>query len=188
MNRTTLLTILTSLLSLNLFSGVITTIEELDEAALFRFSIMSDNKGKAPSNSSHMDRCANWVQGSEFILGLGDHLVGSSGDPFIDFIRNDPMWNTKFYPNIADGENQALGSGQSDWGGGAGLFNYVNNFWGRPNVQNQGNNVDYYCWFENSGFTIHVIQLHFSDSGPFEGEFATKRPQKFQKMPLFDTV
>ncbi|MCP4414549.1 MAG: hypothetical protein GY808_18495, partial [Gammaproteobacteria bacterium] len=149
------------------------SIEDLDAKSLFHFAIMSDNKGDSP-HSAHdsqartsMQRLDSWVQSSDFVLGLGDHLVNSDGnDPFLSFIQNDPYWSVNFYPNIADGENQAFGTGQDDWGSGRELFNYVNDFWGRNNVIGQGNDVDYYAFFEKSGFTVHVISLHYSDSGP----------------------
>ncbi len=155
----------------------VSSIEDLDAISLFRFAIMSDHKGDSPYVGNYgsvkeksrlsMERLVNWTGTSAFVLGLGDHLVNSDGsDPFLDFIQNDPYWRVNFYPNIADGENQAFGSGQDDWGSGKELFNYVDDFWGRDNVVGQGNGVDYYVFFEIKGFTVHVIQLHYSDQGP----------------------
>ena len=136
----------------------ISSIEDLDAISLFRFAIMSDHKGDSPYIGNYgnvkeksrlsMERLVNWTGTSAFVLGLGDHLVNSDGsDPFLDFIQNDPYWRVNFYPNIADGENQAFGSGQDDWGSGRELFNYVDDFWGRDNVVGQGNGVDYYFFF-----------------------------------------
>jgi len=155
----------------------VSTIEDLDSISHFRFAIMSDNKGDSPyvgnwgndkeKSRLSMERLAAWTRTSEFILGLGDHLFNSDGsDPFLDFIKNDPYWRVNFYPNVADGENQAFGTGQDDWGAGKEIFNYVDDFWGRNNVLGQGNGVDYYAFFEKSGFTVHVISLHYSDAGP----------------------
>lgn len=155
----------------------VASIENLDAKSLFHFAIMSDNKGDSPYSGNHgknkeksrlsMERLANWTRDAEFILGLGDHLVKPGGiDPFLVFIQNDPYWNSKFYPNVADGENQAFGTGQDDWGAGKKIFDYVDDFWGRDNVEGQGNGVDYYAFFEKSGFVVHVISLHFSDQGP----------------------
>jgi len=155
----------------------VSTIEDLDSISHFRFAIMSDNKGDSPyvgnwgndkeKSRLSMERLAAWTRSSYFILGLGDHLVRSDGsDPFLDFIQNDPYWRVNFYPNVADGENQAFGTGQDDWGAGKEIFNYVDDFWGRNNVVGQGNGVDYYAFFKKGGFTVHVISLHYSDSGP----------------------
>jgi len=154
----------------------VSTIEDLDSISVFRFAIMSDNKGDSPyvghwgnnkeKSRLSMERLAAWTNTSKFILGLGDHVVSNSNDPFLTFIRNDPFWKVNFYPNVADGENQAFGNGQDDWGAGREIFNYVEDFWGRDNVVGQGNGVDYYAFFEKNDFTVHVISLHFSDSGP----------------------
>ncbi len=141
----------------------ISTIEELDETSVFHFAIISDNKGIATEDTD-MQRCDAWIRNSaEFVLGLGDHLV-SDPDPFLSFIQNDSYWRTNFYPNIADGENQYFSGSQAKWGTGGKMFDYVDDFWGRPNVRGQGNGVDYYAFFEVSGFTVHVISLHYSDS------------------------
>ncbi|MEQ9306825.1 MAG: Ig-like domain-containing protein, partial [Marinoscillum sp.] len=136
-------------------------IEDLDNGSLFHFSVMSDNKGDSPlqavdsKNLTSLQRMNAWIQSSEFVIGLGDHLVSKSeNDPFLSFIQNDAYWKSKFYPNIADGENQAFGKDQAAWGTGWELFNYVDNFFGRSNVQMQPNKVDYYAHFEHSGFKV----------------------------------
>ncbi|MBM4152610.1 MAG: hypothetical protein FJ220_03695, partial [Kiritimatiellaceae bacterium] len=122
----------------NLCAAVISNISELDDASVFHFSIMSDNKGNATENS-HMQKCDSWIKssGSAFVIGVGDHTVttSSTSDPFLSFIKNDSFWKTKFYPGIADGENQSFGGSQANWGSGYKLFNYVDNFYGRSNVQ-----------------------------------------------------
>lgn len=157
---------------------------DLDQGSLFHFSLMSDNKGDSPYKASSskrevsMQRLDAWVRSSAFVIGAGDHLVSAAGDdPFLDFINKDAFWRVKFYPNIADGENQAFGKGQGDWGAGWELFNYVDNFWDRPNVQVQPNNVDYYAQFEHSGFNVHLIQLHFADE-PTHGQQSFKEESR----------
>ncbi|MCV9385267.1 NBR1-Ig-like domain-containing protein [Reichenbachiella ulvae] len=165
--------------------------EDLDNGALFHFSLMSDNKGDSPLSAgdnkslTSMQRLDAWVRNSEFVIGAGDHLVNSNGnDPFLSFIQNDPFWNTNFYPNIADGENQAFGTGQGDWGSGWELFNYVDDFWNRPNVQMQPNNVDYYAQFQKSGFNIHLIQLHFSDEPASASDAFREESRQFMEDKL----
>ncbi len=149
---------------------VVSEFSDLDDGSLFHFSIMSDNDGNSPYNAStgkrevSMQRLNAWVQSAEFVIGAGDHVSSPiADDSFLDFVKNDPYWRVKFYPNIAGGENQAFGEGENDWGSGWELLNHVDNFWDRPNVEVQPNKVDYYAAFQKSGFTVHLIQLHFSD-------------------------
>lgn len=172
----------------------VSSIQDLDNGSLFRFSLMSDNKGDSPLSATasksltSMQRMDAWVRGSEFVIGAGDHLVNSNGnDPFLSFIQNDNFWKTNFYPNIADGENQAFGSGQDDWGSGWPLFNYVDNFFGRSNVDMQPNKVDYYAHFQNSGFKIHLIQLHFSDQ-PSNASVAFKEESRAFMQQKLDSL
>jgi hypothetical protein len=144
------------------------TVEELDELAVFNFVVMSDNKGDAPGgNGQHMARLVQWTEdaGSSFILGLGDHVKIGRDNPFLEFIQSaeNPDWRDHFYPNVADGENEYWGSGQADWGAGAPMFDYVN-LADRTNVELRENRVEYYANMEVEGFTVHVIQVHFSDS------------------------
>ncbi|RED94952.1 InlB B-repeat-containing protein [Marinoscillum furvescens] len=173
-------------------------IEDLDNGSLFHFSVMSDNKGESPLQASNsqsltsMQRLDAWIQSSEFVIGLGDHLVSKNeDDPFLSFIQNDPYWKTNFYPNIADGENQAFGKNQGAWGTGWELFNYVDNFFGRSNVDMQPNKVDYYAHFSHSGFKIHLIQLHFPDepknSTPFREESRAYMQQKLDSLAPIKT-
>lgn len=157
---------------------------DLDRGSLFHFALMSDNKGDSPYQASSskrkvsMQRLNAWVKNAEFVIGAGDHLVSTAeDDPFLEFIKHDPYWRARFYPNIADGENQAFGKDQGKWGTGWELFNYVDNFWDRPNVEMQPNKVDYYAHFEHSGFKVHLIQLHFSDR-PTDGKLSFKEESR----------
>jgi hypothetical protein len=159
----------------SLTAAVISNIEQLDDAALFHFSLFSDNKGRSSENAQ-FNRMVSWLKssGSEFVLGLGDHADSSTSEPFFNFMKTDSYFNNKFYPTIADNDNDVWGA-QGDWGKGRKLFDYVNNFWGRPNMKknsritpdSNGNVPDYYVTFKNvkgTGFDVHVLSLHFPDS------------------------
>ena len=149
----------------NLLFGQI-NISDLDKSASFSFSIMSDNKGYSVENS-HMSKCDSWIRegGDKFILGLGDHVKDNRENPFLDLIKNDSLWHNKFYPNVADGENEFWGEDQSDWGAGAPILDYVD-LENRKNVKIRGNKCEYYAVEEHNGIRVHIIQLHYSDNPP----------------------
>jgi len=139
--------------------------ELLDRTATFNFAIMSDHKGSAPSNSPEMARMAGWIEqsGAEFVIGMGDHLCKRFDNPFLDFLKQDEWWATHFYPNIADGENAYYGAGQGDWGAGGKLLEDMGiASW--PNVTVRENGCEYYATIPVGDFTVHLIQLHYSDT------------------------
>ena len=142
------------------------SIIELDNAASFSFSIMSDNKGYSVENP-HMYKCNKWIKeaGDKFIIGLGDHVKDNRENPFLDLIKNDSLWHNHFYPNVADGENEYWGEDQSDWGAGAPILDYVN-LDNRKNVKIRSNDCEYYAIEEHNGIKVHIIQLHYSDNPP----------------------
>jgi len=161
-----------------LFAGV-ANIGELDDAAVFSFSIMSDNKGEAMNSSAFTD-FYNWaLPHSEWVFGLGDNLEGGS-DTFDNFLGSDSYMRDKFYPNVGDGENQHYDGDQGTWGAGWEIFNEVNNFFNRSWVSFRplssdpdDRKVDYYAHFDNvkgSGFNVHLISLHYSDQ--YDGNMA----------------
>ncbi|MEN8193486.1 MAG: hypothetical protein ABFS12_11760 [Bacteroidota bacterium] len=139
------------------------TIEELDKAAAFSFSIMSDNKGYSVENT-HMYKCDKWIKeaGDRFILGLGDHVKNNRKNPFLDLIANDSLWHNHFYPNVADGENEYWGEGQDDWGAGAPILDYVD-LSKRKNVKVSPKKCEYYAIEKYDEIKVHIIQLHYSD-------------------------
>jgi hypothetical protein len=164
-NRTIFL--LTVLASINtLFAQPIAqpNIQDLDSAAAFSFSIMSDNKGYSVENP-HMYNCNKWIKeaGDSFILGLGDHVKDNRPNPFLDLIKNDSLCHNHFYPNVADGENEFWGKEQADWGSGSTLLDYVN-LSSRKNVHIRENGCEYYAVEVHDGINVHIIQLHYSDS------------------------
>lgn len=161
-----------------------TSIEELDSKAVVSFSVMSDNKGYAMENE-HMFKCDKWTReaGSSFILGLGDHVKDNRMNPFLEFIKTDIFWHNKFYPNVADGENEYWGENQGDWGAGAPILNYVD-LASRDNVKMRKNKCEYYAIEKNNGVKVHIIQLHYSDT-PTEAQIAfNKNTRKYLKKTL----
>ncbi len=139
----------------------------LDATADFSFAIMSDHKGSAPSNRVEMGRMVQWIDESRdrFVIGLGDHLCKRFENPFLDFLAENRWWHRKFYPNIADGENEYYGEGQGDWGAGGKLLDAVA-IASRPGVKARDSGCEYYARLFAKGFAIHLIQLHYSDNPP----------------------
>jgi hypothetical protein len=165
------------------------TIRDLDKEAVFSFSIMSDNKGYAPSNNMDMKRCDAWIReaGDKFILGLGDHVKDSRDNPFLDLIKHDDLWHNKFYPNVADGENEYWGENQGDYGAGEPILEYVD-LPLRSNVKvNPENFCEYYAVEEHGGVKVHIIQLYFSDT-PKDPDVAFKESSREYLMNILDTI
>ncbi len=163
------------------------TLRQLDSMAVFSFSVMSDNKGYALENP-HMRKCDRWIreEGDPFILGLGDHVKDNRKNPFLRLISHDSLWHNHFYPNVADGENEFWGTGQDDWGAGwpildsAGLFQ-------RKNVWIRNNKCEYYARETHSGITVHIIQLHYSDSPPYP-DSAFREDSRQWLMDVLDSI
>jgi len=175
-----------SLIFILLSSNVIAqkTIEDLDNAASFSFSIMSDNKGSSVENP-HMYKCDKWIREADdkFILGLGDHVKDNRANPFLHLIKNDSLWHNHFYPNVADGENEYWGKDQGHWGAGAPILDYVD-LAKRKNVKIRDNNCEYYAIEEHNGIKVHIIQLHYSDNPPDPSIALNESTRKY----LFDVL
>ena len=163
------------------------TIQELDDAAAFSFSIMSDNKGYSVENSN-MFKCDKWIKeaGDRFIIGLGDHVKDNRKNPFLDLIKNDSLWHNHFYPNVADGENEFWGEDQGDWGAGAPILDYVD-LSGRRNTKIRDNNCEYYAIEEHSGIKAHIIQLHYSDT-PTDPNIAFNENTRKYLFDILDSI
>ena len=164
-------------------------IKDLDKKAVLSFSIMSDNKGYAPSNNMDMKKCDAWIReaGDKFILGLGDHVKDSRANPFLDLIKHDELWHNKFYPNVADGENEYWGENQGDYGAGEPILEYVD-LPMRSNVKvNPENFCEYYAVEEHGGVKVHVIQLYYSDT-PKDPDIAFKKESREYLMNVLDTI
>lgn len=142
------------------------TIQQLDEMAVFSFAIMSDNKGDSPLSREPFARMVQWIQesGDSFVVGLGDHVKKGWRNDFLPFVRGNSWWHDHFYPNVADGENEYYGSGQGDWGAGGAILDEVD-LRQRPGVVVRENGAEYYAAIPaESGYTVHLIQLHFPDT------------------------
>jgi len=142
----------------------IKTIEELDSISVFSFAIMSDNKGESPYSRDEFLNMVNWIEesGDRFVIGLGDHLKKDWENTFIEFLDSNIWWQENFYPNVADGENEYFGEDQHDWGAGAPMLDLVN-FSNCSDIVIRENKCEYYAKIDIEDYTIHLIQLHFSD-------------------------
>ena len=141
------------------------TIEALNDAAIFTFAIVSDHKGLAPASSRIMKNCVDQIAqlDARFVVGLGDHLKGGRNNPFLNFIKTDPFWFRRFYPNIADGENDYYGKGQGDWGSGGKLLDHLEmTDW--PEVRIRENGCEFYARIPVENRIVHLIQLHYPDT------------------------
>ncbi len=143
----------------------IKTIEELDRAAAFSFAIMSDNKGDGPDAKPEFRKMVEWIKEGQdkFVIGLGDHLKKGWKNDFLDFLKNDKFWFNNFYANVADGENEYYGKSQGDWGSGAPILE-VNKLSEKKHVKIRENKCEYYARIKVGEYTVHLIQLHYSDS------------------------
>jgi len=156
----------------------IQTIKELDKAAIFNFAIMSDNKGDSPISSRQFANMVKWIEESndQFVIGLGDHVKKDWENSFLHFLKENRWWHQNFYPNVADGENEFYGRSQADWGAGAPILEEVD-LSKRPNVAVRKNHCEYHAKIGAKGYTIHLIQLHYSDQ-PKEDSIAFNQDSK----------
>ena len=144
---------------------VLNKIQQLDKDAVLSFAIMSDNKGDSPESKKEFSRMVKWIKNSNdaFVIGLGDHVKINWKNDFLNFLQENKWWRNNFYPNVADGENEYYGKNQADWGAGAPILNTVN-LGKRKNTTVRDNGCEYYSKIVSNGYTIHLIQLHYSDS------------------------
>jgi predicted phosphodiesterase len=142
----------------------ITSIAQLDSMSVFSFAIMSDNKGDA-LNKKEFKRMDKWIKGSgaEFVVGLGDHVKRGWKNQFVDFLKEDRWWYTKFYPVLADGENEYYGESQADRTKGNMLFD-LTDMKERGNIEFTEEGSEYYAKIKVKDYTIHLISLFYPDS------------------------
>lgn len=139
--------------------------QDLENQAIFNFSIFSDNHGASPYSNTLMSRANYHMRKTDDIcvFGGGDHLSKNSTNEFLYFMCNDPYWDNNFYPSISDGENIFYGQSQGDWGAGKQLFDALG-MKSRDNITFSKEEVDYYAVIDAPHhFKIHYISLHFSD-------------------------
>lgn len=163
-------------------------IQELDKAAVFNFTIMSDNKGDSPQSSRQFANMVKWIEESrdQFVIGLGDHVKEGWENSFLLFLQENEWWHQNFYPNVADGENEFYGKSQADWGAGAPILDEVE-LSKRPNAVIRKNRCEYYAKMKVKGYTIHLIQLHYSDQ-PKEDSIAFRQDSKRYLMDVLKSI
>ena len=141
------------------------SVGDLDQLADLHFAIMSDNKGDSPLSSVEFARMTTWIKKSNpaFMIGLGDHVKHRWENTFIPWLQSDPWWHEHFYPNVADGENEYYSPThrQSDYGEGAPILDLV--ALGAHASVIRPNRSEYYAQISVGDYTVHLIQMHFSD-------------------------
>ena len=141
------------------------SIGDLDRLADLHFAIMSDNKGDSPLSSVEFARMTAWIKEGNpaFMIGLGDHVKYRWENTFIPWLQSDPWWREHFYPNVADGENEYYSPThrQSDYGEGAPILNLVELDAHASVIR--PNKSEYYAQISVGDYTVHLIQMHFSD-------------------------
>ncbi|MCK4421404.1 hypothetical protein KAW48_06350 [candidate division WOR-3 bacterium] len=166
----------------------INTIESLDKGAVFSFAIMSDNKGDSPEDKKQFANMVQWIEesGDKFIIGVGDHVKKGWDNNFLHFLKENEWWHERFYPNVADGENEFYGKNQGDWGAGAPILDEVALF-ERSNVSIRENKCEYYAKIKVKGYTVHLIQLHYSDQ-PKVDSIAFTQDSKQYLMDVLNSI
>ncbi len=143
----------------------VASIGDLDRLADLHFAIMSDNKGDSPLSSVEFARMTAWIKEGKpaFMIGLGDHVKYRWENTFIPWLQSDPWWREHFYPNVADGENEYYSPThrQSDYGEGAPILDLVELDAHASVIR--PNRSEYYARISVGIYTIHLIQMHFSD-------------------------
>ena len=141
------------------------SVGDLDRLADLHFAIMSDNKGDSPLSSVEFARMTAWIKEGHpaFMIGLGDHVKYRWENTFIPWLQSEPWWREHFYPNVADGENEYYSPthSQSDYGEGAPILDLVA-LEAHANVIHP-NKSEYYAQISVGDYTVHLIQMHFSD-------------------------
>ncbi len=143
----------------------VASIADLDRIADLHFALMSDHKGDSPLSSVEFARMTAWMKEGNpaFVVGLGDHVKHRFENTFIPWLRSEPWWREHFYPNVADGENEYYSPThrQSDYGEGAPILDLVK-LEAHASVI-RPNSSEYYAQIPVRDYTVHLIQMHFSD-------------------------
>jgi hypothetical protein len=185
----------------------VTTIEELDDAAVFSFSVISDNQGNA-TNEVPVARALEWISSKAvFCIGNGDLFNGNGGDPFGDLLSDTNSWfHYNFYPVIGDHDNEIRIDGvrgqEKLWGRGHIVFDMVADFYNRPNIEfrvpssnkvrsggdlYEDRQVDYYAKETHGEFTLHIIAIHKGDKSALARRSADFMIQKIEELSASKT-
>ncbi len=145
--------------------GEISNFQELKDISEFSFVIMNDNVGDSLEASEDNANMIKWTAeyDDQFVIGVGDHVKKDLNNSFFEMVKEDYWWNQNFYPNIAGQENEYYGESRDDWGTGKQLLTDMN-FSKHTNVEIRDNGCEYYANISVKGYTVHLIQVHFSDS------------------------
>lgn len=143
----------------------VASIADLDQIADLHFALMSDHKGDSPLSSVEFARMTAWMREGNpaFVVGLGDHVKHRFENTFIPWLQSEPWWREHFYPNVADGENEYYSPThrQSDYGEGAPILDLVKLEAHASIIR--PNSSEYYAQIPVRDYTVHLIQMHFSD-------------------------
>jgi predicted alpha-1,2-mannosidase len=185
MKKLFLLIIVSGFLVCNVPAAVISTIDQLDEAAEFSFSILSDNQGN--SESGPISKAIPWIRSHDkFCIGNGD-LFNGNNDTFQNVLSDVNDWfHYNFYPVIGDHDNEIRIDGvrghEKDWGRSYIVFDMVAGIYNRPNVefrvpenrkvlsrgeQYDDQYLDFYAKETHGKFTVHIIAVHIGDKSVF---------------------
>lgn len=156
---------------------------DLEKKSLFAFSVFSDTRGDSPYSRREFARFSEWTKHDVCLIGLGDLLKKGRRNDFLEYLAADSSFTHKFYPVLADGENEFYGKGQGDWGAGKPLFTLVD-LENRKNVELRANKSEYYAQVKCKGYTVHIIALHFPDTPKDANVAFPKDSRKF----LYDTL
>lgn len=143
----------------------INSIEELDDAAVFNFAIMSDcNKDLSIGMDFRFKNMVDWLEesGASFVIGAGDYVKLDWENKFLNFLRENEWWRNHLYPIVSDGDNEYYG-GTVEAIGAGGAFFYEVDLYSRPNVEIRENSCEFYAAIAVNGYTVHYIGLHFPD-------------------------
>ena len=165
------------------------SIADLDGLADLHFAIMSDNKGDSPLSSVEFARMNAWIKEGNpaFMIGLGDHVKHRLENTFIPWLQSDPWWREHFYPNVADGENEYYSPThrQADYGEGAPILDLVALETHASVIR--PNRSEYYAQISVDGYTVHLIQMHFSDQ-PMDAAIAFPESSRMWMMETLKDI
>jgi hypothetical protein len=104
-----------------------------------------------------------------FTIGAGAHLTGDGKSEFLEYLKNNNWWKTRFFPNISTYENEYYGTKFSDWNSGRKLIDDLK----FPTYSKTGFNdssADYYVEIKEAFYTIHLFQLHNQEREGMDSE------------------
>ncbi|MCU0858861.1 MAG: hypothetical protein MUC65_10725 [Pontiellaceae bacterium] len=199
------------LFSGSLFGGV-SSIEELDNAALFSFAVFSDSRGETDENAG---KALEWIKThDDFCIANGDIFDGNAAvdEAFLAMWRDDSYWHNNLYPAFGNHCSRINGGFQPQWGRPA--FTLTNlNLIGRPGVEFRiptsepirsfptkdaqlagqpytnypDQYIDYYVRRTFGDFTVHLVIVYKQDRAVFAQRSADFLYSKVMELASFKT-